>query len=79
MDRSLTFAERIKVLILKSSRLKYRLTRVVLRQARFVVTWSEWAKESAVQEYGIAPGKVVCFHQALIQLDLPRLKKSKAG
>jgi glycosyltransferase involved in cell wall biosynthesis len=38
---------------------KLRLTRDVLQQARSLVTWSAWTKESLVKDYGIQAEKIV--------------------
>ena len=46
LDRALTVAEQIKVAILKSTRLKWRLVQAALDRAKHIVTWSEWAKGS---------------------------------
>ena len=60
-SRKFTVAEKIKVAILRSTRLKMRLVQSILGNARRVVTWSQWAKGSVVNEYGISPEKVTCI------------------
>jgi len=37
---------------------KHRLNRSVFDAARALVTWSEWARDSLVRDYGVAPGKI---------------------
>lgn len=39
-------------------RLKWRLNQRAFRAARHLVTWSQWAKESLVGDYGVQPEKV---------------------
>ncbi|MFN2196406.1 MAG: glycosyltransferase family 4 protein [Anaerolineales bacterium] len=39
-------------------RLKYRLNRNALQAARHLVTWSEWAKDGLVYDYGIPEEKI---------------------
>ena len=41
------------------SELKWRLHRNLMRAATLLHAWSRWAKQSAVDDYGIAPEKVV--------------------
>ena len=60
-SRKFTLAEKIKVAILKSTRLKMRLVQSILGNAKRVVTWSQWAKGSVVNEYGIPSEKVDCI------------------
>lgn len=37
---------------------KRRLAKRAFHKARHLVTWSEWAKQSLIDEYGVAPGKI---------------------
>lgn len=39
-------------------RIKYRLNRSALHAARHLVTWSEWAREGLIYEYGITEEKI---------------------
>ena len=39
-------------------RLKWRANRACLRDARHVVTWTQWAKDGVVDGYGIDPDKI---------------------
>src|SRR5262245_10108135 len=39
--------------------LKWRLSRNAMRSAALLHAWSRWAKQSAVDDYGIAPEKIV--------------------
>ena len=72
LDRPLTIAERMKIAVLSSTRLKFRLTRRVLHAARQIIAWSEWAKTSVVEDYGIDPRKVTCIPPGIdIQAFLP--------
>lgn len=37
---------------------KFWLNRRVFHKATYLITWSEWARQSLVQDYGVLPGKV---------------------
>lgn len=37
---------------------KWRLNRICFRLARHLVTWSEWARQGLVDEYGVPPEKI---------------------
>ncbi len=38
--------------------IKWRLNRRCFEQARHLVTWSQWAKQGLIDDYGIAPDKI---------------------
>lgn len=41
------------------ARLKWRLTRDKLHTATVLQAWSRWARQSAIDEYGVAPEKII--------------------
>lgn len=49
--------------------LKFRLFRDLLRSAAILQTWSRWAKQSAIDEYGIPPDQIV-INPPGVDLDL---------
>ena len=39
-------------------KIKFWLNRRVFHKATYLITWSEWARQSLIQDYGVAPDKV---------------------
>lgn len=39
-------------------RFKFWLNRRAFHKANYLITWSEWARQSLIRDYGVAPGKV---------------------
>lgn len=53
-----TVSQRLRMLLMKKTRLKERLNGQVMRNAVHIVSWSEWNKLAIMSQYGVASDKV---------------------
>ena len=52
-------------------RLKLWAHRMVMRRTRAFTTWSQWAKDSLVQHYGVDPKKITVIHPGTVLSNFP--------
>ncbi|GAB4455298.1 MAG: glycosyltransferase family 4 protein [Armatimonadaceae bacterium] len=58
VPEKISWRERAKMGVLKTTRLKHKLLEKSLCSASLLVTWSEWAKEGVVRDFKISPERI---------------------
>jgi glycosyltransferase involved in cell wall biosynthesis len=62
-------------------RVKLWAHRAVMRRTRWFTTWSQWAKDSLVRDYGVAADKVTVIHpgSVLANFPAPNTRRKREG